>query len=148
MVQLTAIYVGGPNDGETEEITVAPEDVLGPGEIRLQGFEIWPVESGSPGPIGRYEPGPAGKDVGTIQFVWQDYTQEQRSRRLNDPDHPFRVTQLTGLSQLINRAFFGTPISAWIVRRALRRQPVQPKAQDRVEPDKPDSDTRTGPGSE
>ena len=51
MVQVTAIYVGGPNDGETEEITVASGDVLGPGEIRLYGFEIWPVESGSPGPM-------------------------------------------------------------------------------------------------
>ena len=147
MVQLTAIYVGGPNDGETELLEAQPAEGDPEGIVRVFGFEIWPVERGSVGPLGRYEP-EGGIDAGTVHLVWQSYTPERRAERRNDPDVPFKVTQLTGLPGLINRAFFGTPISAWIVRRALRRQPVQAQAQDRVEPDKPDSGTRTGPGSE
>jgi hypothetical protein len=149
MEQFTAIYVGGPNDGETEQMTVAPGDVLGPGQIRLHGFDVWPVESGPLGPSGRYEPGDAGTDAGTIQFVWHGYTQQQRIERLNDPDLPFRVTQLTGMPRLINKWFFGTPISAWIVRREMRRQErLNQPSESKPEVDQPDADEGVGPQRE
>lgn len=59
MVKLIASYIGGPNDGTTEEFEAMGEPGDPPGEIHVYGFDLYEATDLSVGPAGRYEPDPS-----------------------------------------------------------------------------------------
>ncbi len=130
--QLTAIYVGGPNDGETEEISAAPDPGDAPGVVRVVGFELWPVAN--PGPTGRYEPETSARGY-TVRFIWQAYTPVEQTRRQQEEEEAGRIMQPSALTRIMSRLFWDTRIFDWYVRRVLLR----PRAGAPARSDKPDS---------
>lgn len=119
-VELTAIYIGGPDDGQTEEISAGPDPGDAPGVVRVFGFELWP--NGHPSrPTGRYEPDGLD-DRGWARFVWQAYSPEEQLQRQRDAERTGMVIQGDALSRIIHKLFWGTRVIDWNVRRVMRQQ--------------------------
>jgi hypothetical protein len=118
--QLTAVYVGGPQDGQTEEILATPGPGDPPNIVRVVGFEVWPMAHPLR-PTGRYEPDTSGGGH-TVPFIWQAYTPEVQTRRQQEAERSGRVTQASTLRRAVFRVFWGTPIIGWIVRLDQRRR--------------------------
>jgi hypothetical protein len=121
-LDLTAIYIGGPKDGQTEEIGAGPDPGDAPGVVRVVGFEFWPMAHPFR-PTGRYEP--ERIDDGFARFVWQPYSPEEQLARQLKAEDAGTIIQADALSRVISKLFRGTPIIDWNVRRVLRKQETE-----------------------
>lgn len=80
--RITAVFVGGPSNGNFEDFDVRVWATDEPGVVRVSGFDVWPMTPREFAP-GRYEPDTSGGGP-VVPFIWREYTPDEQEKRAEE----------------------------------------------------------------